>query len=89
MTNSKTKALSYNDQNLLQCSLDSNALSSKISRANSIINDFSEVDAVLLNDKKIAKKMLKLKKMLGEVEKLANEVTADYYDGIYARPYKF
>jgi hypothetical protein len=80
----KTK-LTYNDQHLTQCLIDSNNLSARVSRVDSILNDLSEFDILLMDDKKQAKRLLKLKKLITQSLELANEIDSTFHNGIYNR----
>jgi hypothetical protein len=81
--------LTRQDTDLLQCTFDSNAISSRITRAKSPLNNISEVDLILMDDKKTAKEIKKLKELLDQAEKLADEITSKYYDAKYKESLKY
>jgi hypothetical protein len=82
-----SKPLSYNDQSRIGCAIDSNYVAGKIRNAESLLDDISEVDLMLLEDKKMAKKIAKLKKLMEQAGTLASEITTDFYNGIDRRVY--
>jgi hypothetical protein len=80
-----TTKLTYKDQNLTQCLINSNNLSARVSRVDSVLNDLSEFNIMLMDDKKQAKRLLKLKKLIAQSLELANEIDSTFHNGIYNR----
>lgn len=80
-----TTKLTYKDQDLTQCLINSNRLSAKVDSLNSILSDLSDFDIMSMDDKKQAKRLLKLKKIMAQSLELANQIDSTFNEGIYSR----
>lgn len=76
------KNLSRKDLNQLSCTFDSNNFSVKVNNVNEMIKTFSEVDIILIEDKKLAKQLTKLKELLNKSNEMASLINSRYYQSL-------
>lgn len=82
ISNKSPKILSVNDTKILQCQFCSNDVSVKIEKANDLINGITDVDIILIDDKQLAKDLVKLKKFMKQSMELANQINSRYWNSI-------
>ncbi len=82
MKTTKTK-LSQSDKNVIACTFDNNNLSVQISSIAKTLNlGITEVDTIIIENKKLQKDIIKLKKLLAQSELISANINSLYFNSL-------